>query len=64
MKSFSLINKIKFTKRELEILSHISEGLSSKQIANRLFISKNTVDTHRRNILKKKIEKRNTSGSI
>jgi len=44
-----------FTKREREIISCIETGLCSKQIAQRLFISKNTVDTHRRNILKKKI---------
>ena len=43
-----------FTKREQEIILCVETGLCSKQIAQRLFISKNTVDTHRRNILKKK----------
>lgn len=41
------------TEREKEILQFISMGLNSQRIAKRLMISKNTVDTHRRNILKK-----------
>ena len=42
-----------FTKRELEILKLIRVGKESSEIANKLFISPHTVDTHRRNILKK-----------
>ncbi len=41
------------TKREKEILYLIGAGLSTKQIASRLFISINTVQTHRANLLKK-----------
>lgn len=41
------------TKRELQILKLIQEGSSSIEIANRLFTSKHTIDTHRKNILKK-----------
>ncbi len=41
------------TKREKEIISLLVNGKTSKEIANELFISKNTVDTHRRNILEK-----------
>ena len=41
------------TKREIEIIKLLSQGLSSKEIADRLFISPHTVDTHRRNMLKK-----------
>ncbi len=39
--------------RELEVLEWIVEGLSSKMIAEKLNISMDTVETHRRNILKK-----------
>lgn len=39
--------------RELEILILISKGWNSKRIAAELFISKDTVSTHRKNILKK-----------
>lgn len=41
------------TEREKEILQYISMGYNSHRIAKKLSISKNTVDTHRRNILKK-----------
>ncbi len=42
-----------YSSRELEILRHIASGLSSKQIADKLFLSAHTVSTHRRNILQK-----------
>jgi len=42
-----------FTTREFEIIQLISKGLSSKLIADRLFLSVHTINTHRRNILKK-----------
>jgi DNA-binding CsgD family transcriptional regulator len=41
------------TKRELEILGLISQGYDSKNISDRLFISVNTVNNHRQNILSK-----------
>ena len=41
------------TKRELEITSMIREGLSSHEIALKLFISQRTVEVHRYNIFKK-----------
>ncbi len=39
--------------RETEILEMITQGKTSKEIGLELFISKTTVDTHRRNILEK-----------
>jgi DNA-binding CsgD family transcriptional regulator len=39
--------------REREVLLMLADGKKSKEIASRLFISKDTVDTHRRNILAK-----------
>lgn len=41
------------SQREKEIVIHLIEGLGSKEIGERLFISKQTVDTHRKNILRK-----------
>ncbi len=38
------------TKREIEVLRWMSEGLSIKQIADRLFVSEHTVINHRRNM--------------
>lgn len=48
-----LIEKYSLTPREVEIVKQISEGKTSQQIAELLFISKTTVDTHRRNIIEK-----------
>jgi DNA-binding CsgD family transcriptional regulator len=42
-----------FTKREFEIIKMIDTGLKSEMIAERLFISAHTVNTHRRTLLKK-----------
>lgn len=42
-----------FTPREAEILAMLWEGLESREIAEKHFISKDTVDTHRRTMLKK-----------
>jgi hypothetical protein len=42
-----------FSDREFEIIKLISEGLSSDQIASKLFLSVHTIETHRRNVLKK-----------
>lgn len=39
--------------REKEILHLIANGKTSKQIANELFIAKTTVDTHRKNMIRK-----------
>mgnify|MGYP002774321463 CR=1 FL=1 len=45
--------KSQITTRELEILDLLSRGLSSSKIAEILFISHNTVDFHRRQLLRK-----------
>ncbi|MEM0999537.1 MAG: response regulator transcription factor [Bacteroidota bacterium] len=50
----------KLSRRETEVLVHIAEGHSSKEIADRLHISVRTVDTHRSNILHK-LELANTA---
>lgn len=43
----------KLSEREIEIIKLIADGLSSKAIAEQLFISPRTADTHRDNISKK-----------
>jgi DNA-binding CsgD family transcriptional regulator len=42
-----------FTKRELELLRWMSEGLSSKELADKLFISEHTIIAHKRNMMQK-----------
>jgi NarL family two-component system response regulator LiaR len=44
---------IPLTNREKEILFYIADGLNNAQIAEKLFISVRTVDTHRTNIMHK-----------
>jgi DNA-binding CsgD family transcriptional regulator len=39
--------------REMEVLKHLAKGLSSKEISERMFLSVNTVDNHRRNMLQR-----------
>lgn len=51
------------TERETEILRLICEGLSSKQIGEKLFISPRTVDTHRTNLMNK-LDIHNVAGLI
>ncbi|MFZ6013085.1 MAG: response regulator transcription factor, partial [Bacteroidota bacterium] len=41
------------TRREKEILQLLSDGLKGPQIAEKLFLSHYTVETHRKNLLKK-----------
>jgi len=47
------VNIFSLSKREIEIISLIKKGLSSKQIADFLTISNYTVETHRKNIFRK-----------
>lgn len=51
------------TLREKEIVQCLYQGMSSKQIASHLFISKATVDTHRQNLIRK-WEVPNTAGLL
>ena len=48
-----LKNQPTLTRREKEILTLISEGFTNPQIAEKLFISLYTVETHRKNLLSK-----------
>lgn len=55
--------KRNLTGRESEILKFIAEELTNKEIADRLFISPRTVETHRRNLIQK-LKVRNTVGLV
>jgi len=44
---------VNITKRELEILKLFAEGLTNKEIADKLFISIRTVESHKNNIMQK-----------
>jgi DNA-binding NarL/FixJ family response regulator len=45
--------EVHLTKRELQILELLAEGLTNKEIGDRIFLSKRTVETHRRNLFEK-----------
>lgn len=63
-KEAAVQNEVKIlTEREIEILKLIAEEYSSEQIAEKLFISKRTVDSHRANILAK-LETKTLAGLI
>ena len=51
------------SEREIEVINNIRDGLSSKEIADRLGISIKTVEVHRHNILKK-LKVKNTASLI
>jgi DNA-binding NarL/FixJ family response regulator len=46
-------NKDNLTKREKQVFLMIGEGMKNTDIANRLKLSKSTIETHRKNIRKK-----------
>lgn len=50
---FNLENGAKLTKREKEVLRLLAAGNSTKEIASQLFVSENTIETHRRHLLQK-----------
>jgi ATP/maltotriose-dependent transcriptional regulator MalT len=55
-KQLELLN---LSKRELEVLQLMSEGLSNKEIADRLFVSLSTIKTHSNNLfVKMDVERR------
>lgn len=54
---------IVLSERELGIIIHIAEGLTNTQIAEQLFLSTHTVNTHRKNIMAK-LGVKNTAGIV
>lgn len=51
------------SKREIEVLKLIAEGLTAAQIADKLFTSRRTIESHRQNLLEKTLSK-NTAALI
>ncbi len=56
-------NEKHLTARELEIIGYIAEGLTNHEIADKLFLSNSTVDTHRKNMLAK-LHLKNTASLV
>jgi DNA-binding NarL/FixJ family response regulator len=59
----SLIENKILTQREIEILKLAVHGLSNKEIADKLFISTKTVDSHKNNIMQK-LKLKNTAEMV
>jgi len=53
MKSKDMVGEIILTKKEIEVLKLIANGDTASIIAEKLFITKDTVNTHRRNLISK-----------
>ena len=54
------LNRLRLSARELEVLQLMANGLSNRQIAERLFVSLNTVKTHASNLFIKLEAERRT----
>lgn len=54
------LEKLGITPRELEILEAMAAGLSNREIAERLFVSENTVKTHAARLFEKLSARRRT----
>lgn len=53
------------TSRELDVLKHLATGVANREIADRLYISENTVKVHVRNILEKlQLQNRSEAGKF
>lgn len=59
----NLFAKLNISEREIEIIKLIAEGFINKEIADRLFLSTHTVNTHRKNIMQK-LGINNTAGIV
>ncbi|MES2373220.1 MAG: response regulator transcription factor [Bacteroidota bacterium] len=57
------LKKYQLTKREVEIIKMVCREMTTKEIATTLFLSELTINTHRRNILRK-LEIRNVAGLV
>jgi len=58
--SQELLHEFGISKREYEVLELIAQGCSTKEIADRLFVSRNTVKSHASSLFQKLEAKRRT----
>ncbi len=56
-------NQPLLTRREIEVLKLIAEGLTNQEIADKLFVSASTVDSHRKNLISK-LQVKNTAALV
>ena len=56
-------NQLLLTRREIEVLKLIAEGLTNQEIADKLFVSTSTVDSHRKNLISK-MQVKNTAALV
>ncbi len=56
-------NKLLLTRREIEVLKLIAVGLTNHEIAEKLFVSDSTVDSHRKNLISK-LQVKNTAAMV
>ena len=54
------LERLNLSRRELEVLELMAEGLSNQEISARLFVSLNTIKTHSSNLFEKMEVKRRT----
>jgi DNA-binding NarL/FixJ family response regulator len=45
--------KMKLTRREVEVIQRLARGFNTQEIADQLFLSPHTIETHRKNIFRK-----------
>lgn len=60
---YNVCGGVNISEREMEIIRYVSEGLSNQEIADKLFLSVHTVNTHRKNIMGK-LGISNTAGLV
>ncbi|MBS1739900.1 MAG: response regulator transcription factor [Bacteroidetes bacterium] len=63
MKKPSIADAPTLTRREIEVLQLIAEGMTNADMANKLFVSATTIDTHRKHLLEK-FNAKNTAALI
>jgi DNA-binding NarL/FixJ family response regulator len=54
---------VELTEREKEVLTLIAREMTTNEIADKLFLSFHTVETHRKNLISK-LQVRNTAGLV